>query len=163
MFKDINGFEGKYSISHDGQVYSYIKNRFLKGSINGDGYLYVQFNNKKVYSIHRLVALTFIENIDKNKYNIVDHIDGNKLNNHYLNLRWGDLRINGRNKNNKLNIENSVGIKGIRPDNNSWRAEWYDDENNYGSKSYSISKYGYTKALQLAIKARWEAEDKFYN
>lgn len=36
--------------------------------------------------IHQLVAETFVEN--PNEYNEIDHIDRNKLNNHYTNLRW---------------------------------------------------------------------------
>lgn len=37
-------------------------------------------------SIHQLVAETFIPN--PNEYSEIDHIDNNKLNNHYTNLRW---------------------------------------------------------------------------
>ena len=37
-------------------------------------------------SIHQLVAQTFIPNPDN--HNEIDHIDKNKLNNHYTNLRW---------------------------------------------------------------------------
>ena len=37
-------------------------------------------------SIHQLVAETFIPN--PNNYTEIDHIDRNKLNNHYTNLRW---------------------------------------------------------------------------
>jgi hypothetical protein len=37
-------------------------------------------------SIHQLVAETFIPN--PNNYTEIDHIDRNKMNNHYSNLRW---------------------------------------------------------------------------
>ena len=36
--------------------------------------------------IHRLVALHYVDN--PNNYEYVNHIDGNKLNNHYTNLEW---------------------------------------------------------------------------
>ena len=49
------------------------------------GYIYLRVNIKK-YALHRLVALTFIENSDKKPF--VNHIDGNKLNNKLLNLEW---------------------------------------------------------------------------
>ena len=49
------------------------------------GYIYLRVNIKK-YALHRLVALTFLENIDNKPY--VNHIDGNKLNNNVNNLEW---------------------------------------------------------------------------
>ena len=49
------------------------------------GYIYVRVNIKK-YALHRLVGLAFIKNVE-NKL-IVNHIDGNKLNNKSDNLEW---------------------------------------------------------------------------
>lgn len=46
--------------------------------------------------LHRLVGQTFIENVD-NKPEI-DHIDGNKTNNHVSNLRWATRSENAGNK-----------------------------------------------------------------
>ena len=42
--------------------------------------------NHKNYFVHRLVAQTFIPNYDNKP--CVDHIDGDKKNNHVNNLRW---------------------------------------------------------------------------
>ena len=52
------------------------------------GYLCVDLCNKKTkrHSIHRLVAFAFCSN--PNKYNHVNHIDGNKSNNNSENLEW---------------------------------------------------------------------------
>ena len=47
---------------------------------------------KKNYLAHRLVALHFISN--KNNYSIVNHIDGNKLNNVVENLEWTNYSKN---------------------------------------------------------------------
>lgn len=49
------------------------------------GYIYVRVNYTK-YSLHQLVAFTFIENPYLKPY--VNHIDGNKTNNSVTNLEW---------------------------------------------------------------------------
>ena len=40
----------------------------------------------KSICIHRLVGIYFVEN--NNGFNVLNHIDGNKHNNHYTNLEW---------------------------------------------------------------------------
>lgn len=40
----------------------------------------------KQYKVHRLVAFAFVDNPDRGRNDIVNHIDGNKLNNHFSNL-----------------------------------------------------------------------------
>lgn len=72
------------------------------------GYIYLRVNIKK-YALHRLIALTFIENPENKP--IVNHIDGNKLNNQLDNLNWVTCSENnihahkiGLNKGNKREI-----------------------------------------------------------
>lgn len=89
--KDIQGYEGLYAITKDGQVWSYKSNRFLKPSTtNGEGtYLKVSLSKEGKVSkryIHRLVAEAFIPN-PENKPE-VNHIDENKQNNCVSNLEW---------------------------------------------------------------------------
>ena len=72
-----------YEIDENGNVYSYKSNKYLTPHLDRYGYLYVTINSKH-YKVHRLVAEAFIPN--PNKYSVVNHIDGNKTNNFYLNL-----------------------------------------------------------------------------
>lgn len=78
-----------YFITKEGNVWSSKTNRFLKTGVNNPGYkfVYLMVNKKPVNkSIHRLVAQHFVENKENKPW--VNHIDGNKQNNHYLNLEW---------------------------------------------------------------------------
>lgn len=77
-----------YEISSFGRVYNIRHARFKKARIH-DGYkVILLYNNgfSKSFSVHRLVATAFIPNIwDAPE---VNHIDGNKRNNHVDNLEW---------------------------------------------------------------------------
>ena len=59
------------------------------GGLNVQGYRRVKIDGK-TYSVHRLVAETFIDNPDNKP--TVDHIDRNKSNNNITNLRWATSR-----------------------------------------------------------------------
>ena len=85
MFKEIPNFSN-YLISEKGVVINKKTKKRLSQNDNGCGYLQVQFSDKRNRYVHRLVAITFIDN----PYNKpqVDHIDGNKKNNAASNLRW---------------------------------------------------------------------------
>lgn len=74
----------------DGTVYSYFSNRFLKPDVSKLGYHQYTLTidgERKRYKAHRLVAFLFLPTPEKGK-NTVDHLDGNKSNNHYSNLEW---------------------------------------------------------------------------
>jgi hypothetical protein len=80
--------EDTYYISNKGRIVS--KNKLLTPYIT-NGYYQVMINSK-TYSIHRLVAQNFIEN--PNNYNIVNHKNGNKLDNDTQNLEWCSRSFN---------------------------------------------------------------------
>lgn len=67
-----------------------VKERILKCNIRKNGYCYVtlynEYGKSNPKAIHRLVAQAFIHNHDN--YKIINHIDGNKLNNNVNNLEW---------------------------------------------------------------------------
>lgn len=92
-FKPIPGFEDKYLISKDGQVYSLLCNRMLKSTPHiKDGYLQIHLtidsNVTRCYKIHRLVAMTYLPN--PNNLPEVNHIDFDRLDNWLDNLEWVD-------------------------------------------------------------------------
>lgn len=84
--------EKEYLVSNYGRVKSLPRNGTLGGimsQINLSGYqrVILRKNNKRFNAgVHRLVAQAFIPNPENKP--TVNHIDGNKLNNHVNNLEW---------------------------------------------------------------------------
>lgn len=96
IFKPIKGTNNKYYISNLGRVLSFCRNkpRILKPWINiPNGYYQVKIKGKN-YFIHRLVAIYFIYNNNKEINNTVHHKDGNKYNNKASNLQWMSRKEN---------------------------------------------------------------------
>lgn len=141
IWKDIPGYEGLYQASNLGRIRSIdrlvnntvglkqMKGRILK-PINGK-YLKVGLSKngiQKPIRIHRLVALTFIQN--PNNYPYVNHKDENKHNNCVDNLEWCtnlyNIYYGERNK--KVSVNNSK-CKIVQKDKNDniikiWNNIW---------------------------------------
>jgi len=121
--KNIKGFEEYYSITKDGRVYSKRSEKFLKLNYKKNGYVYIELNvgNKASnHRVHRLVALTFIDNPENKEY--VNHKDGNKSNNHVSNLEWCTASENNLHMYSELKVNNHFKtnhpFKGLKGKNN---------------------------------------------
>lgn len=94
-------------IREDGLVIQNLTDKkYLNIRCNPQGYNVVAIRGKD-YLVHRLVSLAWIRTYVDDKTRVVNHIDGNKQNNHYTNLEWGSYSDNN----------NHAYITGLRPDN----------------------------------------------
>ena len=84
-----------YAATVDGRIYSLYSKKFLSENKKLGDYKAVTLcedGERKEETVHRLIAKAFVPN--PNNLPIVNHIDGNKSNNHYTNLEWTNIREN---------------------------------------------------------------------
>jgi len=96
-WRDVVGYEGLYSVSDEGQVWSHINNRLRKLVFNkGNGYMMLFLvdlkGGKKCVYAHRLVAMAFVDR--QQGKDVVNHIDENKTNNFASNIEWCTKQYN---------------------------------------------------------------------
>jgi hypothetical protein len=87
-----------YCVSNFGNIMNNKTYRIMKPNLKG-GYLNISLTNgknKKYFKVHRLVALTFIQNSDNKPE--VNHKDKNRTNNHISNLEWMTKPENNQHK-----------------------------------------------------------------
>ena len=122
--EDISDYPG-FAIHSNGSVENTKTGRTLKPRININGYYQVDLKNRdgnyKNVRVHKLVARYFIKNPDKKR--CVDHIDRDRLNNDYRNLRWATYLENNRNKSKQSN--NTSGYIGVcwKKQLNKWQVQ----------------------------------------
>ena len=78
-----------YAVSDEGRIKNSITGRVLKQGRHRQGYSLVWLSDsgeRHGCSVHRLVAKAFVPNPDDKPQ--INHIDGDKSNNHYTNLEW---------------------------------------------------------------------------
>ena len=166
MTKAVPGYEGRYSVDEDGNVYNVRRKRKIAQTVMESGYVYVHLfdgrrRNGKCHRLNRIVAEAFIPN--PNGYMQVNHINGNKKDNSVKNLEWC---------NSYQNIEHSIRI-GLRKcngeDNPSAKLTWDQieairKEYVYGSKTHGgnalSKKYGVTGVMICKIVRNecWQSE-----
>ena len=144
-----------YDVSTDGRVRIIKTGKIMKLIFMHDGYFQVGlYKDKKRSShyVHRLVATAFCNKEDN--CNVVDHIDHDRANNNYQNLRWTTTSLNQRNR--TIAINNTSGTNGVYYESryNLWIASWHDGNKKPQRKYFSVNKYGEEQAKQMAINYR---------
>jgi DNA-binding transcriptional regulator YiaG len=142
IWKAVTLYEGYYEVSNFGIVRSVIRkinypdrssilpSKVLKYSLHYNGYYGVTLsknNRQMTFMVHRLVAEAFVEKPENPLSELqVNHIDGNKTNNHDINLEWvtatantshafrSNLRKSRKGTNNKMHKLNEEQVKEIR-------------------------------------------------
>ncbi len=113
--KEIKDYEGLYSFDlNNNQVYGHKRKKYLKPSLNIDGYYQLKLyknNKQKTFKLHRIIYEAHNGVIPDKMF--IDHIDNNPKNNNIENLRLANRSENQHNQ--KVNKNNlSTGYKNIR-------------------------------------------------
>lgn len=99
MKKEIEGYEGRYYITDNGDIFNIKRGTKMAQTVSArTGYLKISLTNsdgiRPTHSVHRLVALSFIPNPENKRE--VNHKDGNKGNNRVDNLEWVTTKENSK-------------------------------------------------------------------
>lgn len=109
LFKYCKDTGKMWRINHDGVL-------CLATQITSDGYIEAKANYKS-YLVHRLAFMT--QGVDPSGYQ-VDHIDGDRANNKWSNLRLVTSAEN--NKNRAMTKANTSGVVGVQNQEGRWLA-----------------------------------------
>lgn len=129
-----------YEITSTGKVFNLKTGKELKGYVLNSGYQMVTLfinKQKKNYQVHRLMAMTFLDN--PKKLPVVNHIDGNKSNNNLSNLEWVSYSQNSKHAQDKgLIKQNKNKKRKTKIEQRELEKNWKQ----YLDSNYYISKYG---------------------
>ena len=122
------------------------------GCIDAQGYYRVKINGRD-HLCHKIIWAMF-NDCENQEDKVVDHIDRDKLNNTYNNLRLTSIASNSRNQ--KLRITNKTGVNGLRETDAAFKSYYHNAEGKQIRKSFAKKKYGITEAREMAIAWREE-------
>lgn len=97
LWLPVVGYESNYEVSNTGQVRTLRTGLVRKTRLDKDGYVIVDLCLNSKYAtkrVHRLVAEAFL---GVSTLPEIDHLDGNRSNNHVDNLRWVSVSVNRTN------------------------------------------------------------------
>jgi hypothetical protein len=112
-----------YQVSWWGRVVNTKTGRILKPATSIPGYLFVtpsKNGKQKIHYIHQLVAREWVSNPEEKR--CVDHIDGDKTNNHHENLRYATHSENGRNAKRRKDCPSEYKGVGWHKSHKKWYA-----------------------------------------
>ncbi len=123
QWASIDGYRN-YQVSWWGRVRNTKTGRILKANLSSNTYLTLALSKngvRKSFSVHVLVAHEWVENPESKR--CVDHIDGDRTNNNYENLRFATHSENSRNM--KKHADGSSIYKGVsyHKASNKWYAQ----------------------------------------
>ena len=117
----------------------------------------------KKFMLYRLVAIHFIENDDPIHKIEVDHLDGNKTNDHFTNLEWVTPEENKRR-------QNEMGLRPHLYGEKNSVSKWTNEEVDFIAKIiYKVSRdidfiYSeYIKNFNTEIKTKKQLTNLYYN
>ena len=140
-----------------------IKKDAVAGTRLSTGYMQVQLNSR-FYLCHRVI-FCLMHKSDLSPSDVVDHIDGNRMNNRIENLRTVSQSFNSRNR--KHRVSTKTGLQNITDCDNCISVQWRENgvqENkrfSYSSKPKSSNKSHVgtrDDALKLALAFRSDLE-----
>jgi len=170
IFKDVPDYEGLYQVSNLGRVkqlqcdvykkdgtFFYTKKEKVKVIKMKQKYKFVNLNSKKFY-VHQLVAMAFLNHKPCGIKLVVDHIDGNPLNNNINNLQIITQALNT--SKGKKRLGTSSKYKGVCYDKQ--RKKWIAIINNkfigrYVKEEEAYNAYLNQKEEMFKLnKAKWK-------
>ena len=153
VWKDIEGYDN-YMVSSFGNVKNVNTGRILKPSVH-KGYLQVNLyvnNSRTLLTIHRLVANAFLPDAENEEQIMIDHINRQPLDNHYLNLRWVSNKQNQQNRTKQQNTSSCYKGVYFNKSSQKWHAHIFINGKNKYLGYFETERDGaiaYNKACDI--------------